>query len=121
MDLFLIIDISNYIVRYACYLTFIFLLYNLIQRQSSSLGYNLLVKKRNWSDTYKVVNNILHNHLQAAATEIKATNKCIDPDIVTLEQQVQTIVSQVPHSYTRYLEHRFILKAMSVSYGFPVL
>ena len=85
------------------------------------MGYNLLVKKRNWSDTYKVVNDISHDRLRAAATEIKATNKCTDPDIVTLERQVQTIASRVPHSYARCLEHRLILKAMSVSYGFSAL
>ncbi len=70
-----------------------FLLYNLIQQRSSSLGYNLLVKKRNWSDIYKLVNNISYNCLRATATEIKATNKYTDPDIVKLECQVQTIAS----------------------------
>ena len=114
-------DMSNCIVRYARHPTFMFLLYDLIQRRSSSLGYNLLVKKRNWSDTYKVVNDILHDCLRAAATEIKVTNKYTDPDIVTLEQQVRTIASRVPHSYARCLEHRLILKTMSISYGFSAL
>ena len=114
-------DMSNCIVRYARHPTFMFLLYDLIQRRSSSLGYNLLVKKQNWSDTYKVVNNILHNYLRAAATKIKATKKYTDPDIVTLERQVQTIALQVPHLYARCLEHRLILKAISVNYGFSAL
>ena len=68
-----------------------------------------------------MVNDIFHNCLRAAATEIKATNKCSNPDIMKLKQQVQTIASQVPYSYIRCLEHRFILKAMSVGYGFSAL
>ena len=82
-------DINNYIYMYVCYLTFIFLLYDLIQRQSFSLEYyNLFVKKQNWSDIYKLVNNISYNCFQVAATEIKATNKYTNPDIVKLECQV---------------------------------
>ncbi len=83
-----ITGINNCIYRYARHLTFRFLLYDLIQRQSSSLRYNLLVKKRNWSDIYKLVNCISYDCLRAVATEIKATNKCPDPDIVKLERQV---------------------------------
>ncbi len=93
-----ITGINNRIYRYMCHSTFMFLLYDLIQRGSSSLGYNLLIKKQNWLDTYKLVNNISYDCLRAAATEIKATNKCTDPDIVKLECQVQTIASRVPHS-----------------------
>lgn len=59
-----------------------FLLYDLIQYWSFSLKFNLLIKKQNWSDTYKVVNDIFYDYLQAAAIEIKVTNKCNDPDIV---------------------------------------
>ncbi len=65
-----------------------FLLYDLIQQRSSSLGYNLFVKKQNWSNTYKLVNNISYNCLRAIATEIKVTNKCMDSEIVKLDRQV---------------------------------
>lgn len=112
---------NNYILKYARHPIFKFLLYNLIQYWSSSLEYNLLVKKKNWLNTYKVVNNIFHNCLQAADTEIKVTNKCSDLDIMKLEWKVWTIALWVPHLYTRYLEHKLILKAMSVNYSFSAL
>ena len=80
--------INNCIYRYARHLTFMFLLYDLIQQQNSFLGYNLLVKKQNWLDIYKLVNNISYNCLQAAVTEIKVTNKCMNLDIIKLECQV---------------------------------
>ncbi len=54
-------------------------------------------------------------------TEIKATNKCMDPDIVKLEHQVQIITSRMPHSYARCLEHRLILKALSIGHGYLAL
>ena len=82
------------------------------------MGYNLLVKKQNWSDIYKRVNNISYKYFQAAIIEIKATNKCKDPDIIKLECQVQTITSQMPHSYARCLEYKFILKALSIGYNY---
>ena len=116
-----ITSINNYIYRYARHLTFIFLLYNLIQQQSFSLGYNLLVKKWNWSDIYKLVNNIFNDCFRAVAIEIKAINKCTDSDIVKLKRQVQTIALQVPHLYARYLEYRFILKALSIGHDYLML
>ncbi len=116
-----ITDINNCIYRYARHPTFMFLLYDLMQRQSSSLRYNLLIKKRNWSDIYKLVNNTSYNCFRATTTEIKATNKCMDPGIVKLKRQVQTIASQVPHSFARSLEHRLILKALSIGHGYLAL
>lgn len=62
-----------------------FLLYNFIQQQNFFLEYNLLIKKQNWSNIYKVVNIIFHNHSPIAAIKIKAINKYSDPDIIKLE------------------------------------
>lgn len=53
--------------------------------------------------------------------EIKVTNKYIDPNIIKLECQVQTIILQLSYSYTRYLKYRLILKALSISYSYLTL
>lgn len=50
------------------------------------MRYNLFVKKQNWLDIYKLINNIFYNYLQAVVIEIKATNKYTDLDIIKLER-----------------------------------
>ena len=85
------------------------------------MGYNFLVKKQNWSNTYKLVNNTFYNCLQATTIGIKATNKCINRDIVKLECQIQTITSQVLHLYARCLKYRLILKALSIGHSYLAL
>lgn len=74
------------------------------------MGYNLLVKKHNWSNTYKLVNNISYTYLRVITTEIKVTNKYTNSDIIKLECEVQTIASRVPYLYARCLEPGLILK-----------
>lgn len=73
---------------FARHSAFMFLLYDVINRQQSSLGYLLLTKRKFWGKTCTKVNVITLSQLEAAAAEIKETSKYTDPDILMLEQQV---------------------------------
>lgn len=68
---------------FACYFLYIFLLYDIINCQQSSLGYLLLTKRNFWGETYAKVNTVILFQLKAIKTEIKKIDKYINPNIIT--------------------------------------
>lgn len=51
-----------------------YLVYNIIQCQSASLGYSLLVKSKQWMETQSFIWNISHTELCEIAEAIQSTN-----------------------------------------------
>lgn len=98
-----------------------FLLYDVINCRQLSLGYSLLTKRKFWEETCAKVNAITLSQLEAAAVEIRKTGKYTDPDILTLERQVQIIASKTPHSFAKCANKATHIKALMLSDGIPVL
>ena len=99
-----------------------FLLYDIsIDCRQLSLGYLLLTKRRFWGETCAKVNAITLSQLEAATTEIKKTGKCTNPDILTLERQVQIVASKSPHFFAKCVNQATPIKALMLNDGMPVL
>lgn len=49
------------------------------------LGYNLLVKTKQWTKTEELIRNLTYSELIAIAKEIKETNRYTNPAILTLK------------------------------------
>lgn len=96
-----------------------FLLYDVINRRQSSLRYLPLTKRKFWGETCAKVNAITLSQLEAAATEIKKTGKCIDPNILIVERQVQIIASKSPHSFAKCTNQATHIKALMLNNKMP--
>ncbi len=81
----------------------------------------LLTRRKFWGETCAKVNAITLSQLEAAAAKIKKTDKCTDPDILTLEQQVQIVAFKSPHSFTKCVNQATYIKTLMVNDGMPVL
>lgn len=47
-----------------------YIVYNIMQRWSPSLGYSLLVKSKQWTETQSLIENISHDDLCEAVNAI---------------------------------------------------
>lgn len=79
-----------------------FLVYNVINHCQALLRYYLLAKSQKWTETHTLINQIPLHQFETAAAELKITGKCMDPDIIKLEQQVQIVAAKTLHSFSRY-------------------
>ena len=107
--------------RFARHPTFLFLLYNVVNRRRAGLGYYLLTKTRLWEQTHTEVDALTMTELNEAANEIKTIGKCTNPAILKLERQVQIVAAQTPHSFARCAEQAIHIKALMISDGMLVL
>ena len=98
-----------------------FLLYDVIQRRESQLGYHLLLKSSIYKQTQKRIQNITLLQLKLAATEIKNTRRCTNPAILNLERQIQGVAKTASHLHSRCAEQAVHIKALMVSDGMPTL
>ncbi len=89
---YLKIDISYYIVLkrrwFAHHFIFMFLLYNIINRCQSGLGYYLLTKTYFWEEIYINVDTLIIIELNEVVEKIKATEKYTNPTILKSKHQV---------------------------------
>ncbi len=108
-------------IRFARHSTFVFLLYDVVNRRRAGLGYFLLTKTRFWEQTHAEVDALTMAELNDAANEIQATGKCTNPAILKLERQVQIVAGQTPHSFARFAEQAVHIKALMINDGMPVL
>ena len=53
--------------------------------------------------------------------KIKETNRCTNPAILALEQQVQIVITHVPHLYARCFQFKLRLKALMITDRIPIL
>lgn len=78
-----------------------YLVYDVMQRRSASLGYSLLVKSKQRTETQSLIANISHDDLCEAANAVRSTNTCTHPGILVLKRQVQLVAASVSHSYAK--------------------
>ncbi len=96
-----------------------YVVYDVLQRRSASLGYSLLLKSNQWMEIQSLIANISHNNLCEAADAIRSTNTCTHPGILALKRQVQLIAAHVPHLYVKCYQQRLQLRALMVTRGMP--
>lgn len=104
-------------IRFAKHHAFLFLLYDVINRRRSGLGYHLLKKTRFWEETHAQVDSLSLEDLNKAAAEIKTTGKCTNPAILTLERYVQIVASRSPHSFAKCAEQNLFIRSLMISDG----
>lgn len=107
--------------RFAQHLMFMFLVYDVIHKCYAALGYSLLVKSQIWAKTKSPTAVLIYDCLTAAAVEIKTTNKCTNKTILTLERQVQTVVTSAPNLFARCYQFCLHFKAFIVTDGMLAL
>jgi uncharacterized protein DUF6570 len=77
--------------RFAIHKTFMYLMYDVIQLRKSSLGYRLLVKRRDWESTMAEMESLTAARLRDAATRLGNGRSIDDPAVLTLLQKLTAI------------------------------
>ncbi len=83
-----------------------YVVYDVLQHWSVSLGYSLLIKSNQWTETQSLIANISNNDLCKAADAVRSTNTCTHPGILALERQVQLVAAHVPDLYAKCYQQR---------------
>lgn len=60
--------------KYTCYPVFMIVIYDIIYKRKTALGYILHVKSGMWEKTKKLILEITYTQFIATATKIKETN-----------------------------------------------
>src|SRR5947207_2789700 len=96
-----------------------YLLYDVLQLRSSSLGNTLLVKRRNWRKTEDDIASLTIDQLENAAKIIADGGTIDNPAILRLQRNMVTIGMQVPGSFSQKLMMRSQIKGLIVRDGMP--
>lgn len=99
---------------------FIFVIYDIIYKRKTVLGYSLLVKLNIYDKTMGLIHKITHNQLIVIATRIKEINWYTDIRILVLEQYVQTITTPASYLYICCFQFWLQLRALMVVNSMPV-
>jgi len=105
--------------RFARHPTFMYLLYDVIQRRKSALGNSLLVKRSDYQTLQDVIASLSLERLLAAAESLRTTQKTSDPAIAILRQAIQAVAARVPNSFAKKYEMRLHIRALFVEFGLP--
>jgi Helitron helicase-like domain at N-terminus len=105
--------------RFARHPTFIYLLYDVIQRRKSALGNSLLVKRSDYQALQDVIASLSLERLLAAAESLRTTQKTSDPAIAILQRAIQAVAARVPNSFAEKSEMRLHVRALFVEFGLP--
>jgi len=108
-----------YLIRFAQHSTFLYLLYDVLQRRNAALGNSIVVKRKDWEAAHEAISSLTFNRLEAAAKSVQETGTHNDPTIQQLERQVQSIASHVPQSFALMRAARVHIRALFVSSGMP--
>ncbi|KAH6691788.1 hypothetical protein BKA61DRAFT_625183 [Leptodontidium sp. MPI-SDFR-AT-0119] len=87
--------LSHHSRRFARHKTFMYLLYDVLQLRSSSLGNALLVKRRDWRSAEEDVASLTIDQLEDAAKAIADGGVIDHPVIQRLQRNIVTIGIQV--------------------------
>jgi hypothetical protein len=96
-----------------------YLLYDVLQLRSSSLGNALLVKHRNWRSAEDDIASLTIGQLEDAAKVVADGGAIDDPVIQRLQRNIVTIGMQVPESFSQKLKRRSEIKGLLVRHGMP--
>ncbi|PVH69294.1 hypothetical protein DL98DRAFT_505961, partial [Cadophora sp. DSE1049] len=96
-----------------------YLLYDVLQLRSSSLGNALLVKRRDWRSAEDDIASLTVDQLEGAAKAVAHGEVIDDPVIQRLQRNIVTIGMQVPESFSQKLKRRSEIKGLIVRDGMP--
>jgi Helitron helicase-like domain at N-terminus len=96
-----------------------YLLYDVLQLQGSSLGYFLLVKHQKWRSVKDDIASLTVDQLQDAAKAVANGETIENPTIQRLQRDLTTIGMQVPESFSQKLKMRSKIKGLNVRHGMP--
>jgi hypothetical protein len=96
-----------------------YLLYDVLQLRSSSLGNALLVKRRNWRSAEDDIASLTTDQLEDAAKVVADGSVSDDPVIQRLQRNIVTIGMQGPESFSQKLKRRSEIKGLIVRGGMP--
>ncbi|KAH9203429.1 hypothetical protein DL95DRAFT_321422, partial [Leptodontidium sp. 2 PMI_412] len=105
--------------RFARHKTFMYLLYDVLQLRSSSLGNTLLVKRRDWRSAENDIASLTVGQLEDAAKTIADGGIVENPVIQRLQRTILTIGMQVPQSFSQKLKMRSNIKGLIARRGMP--
>ena len=89
-----------------------YLLYDVLQLRSSSLGNTLLVKRQDWKSTKEDIASLTFDQLQTAAKSIANGQQIDNPIIQRLQRALTTIGMQVPESFSQKLKMRSKIRGL---------
>src|SRR6266516_7352760 len=94
-----------------------YLLYDVLQLRSSSLGNTLLVKRRNWKAAEDDIASWTVDQLEDAAKTVAEGGIIDNPVIQRLQQNILAIGMHVPESFSQKLKMRTGIKGFNVRQG----
>ena len=103
--------------RFARHHTFMYLLYDVIQRRMSAIGHGVMCKRESWDHVKNILASLTHEQLLSAAESLRKTQRTDDPAIATLRRAVQAVAATVPNSFAQKLDMRLHIRALMVEYG----
>jgi hypothetical protein len=96
-----------------------YLVYDVLQLRSASLGNAFLVKRRNWRAAEEDIASLTIEQLENAAKAVADGGVIDDPVIQRLQRNIVTIGMQVPESFSQKLKRRSEIKGLIVRDGMP--
>ena len=96
-----------------------YLLYDVLQLRSSSLGHTLLIKRQKWKTATNDIASLTIDQLENAAKIIANGEIISDPTIQQLQQNILAIGMQVPQSFSQKLKMRSGIKGLISRLGMP--
>ena len=96
-----------------------FLIYDVLQLRSSSLGNSLLIQRQNWAQATDAIARLTEGQLVRTAEAMKSGQKIDDPLIRQLLHMIETIAVKVPGSFAEKLKLRAEIRGLMVRYGMP--
>ena len=96
-----------------------YLLYDRLQLQSSSIGQKLLVRRQNWKSTTDDITSLTLDQLENAAKAIAQRQTIDDPVIRRLQENITSIGMQVPGSFSQKLQLRSKIRGLNVRHAMP--
>ncbi len=94
-----------------------YLLYDVIQLQKSSLGHTLLTKCQNWRSTKSDIKSLTIEQLQDAARAVANGQMINNPTIKRLLRDLTAIGTPVPQSFSQKLKLRSQIRGLLVRDG----
>lgn len=90
-----------------------------MQCWSTLLGYNLLIKSKQYTKTQFLISNISYANLCEVAEAVQSTNTYIHLSIFAIKCQVQLVTTHVSHSYAKCYQYKLWIYVVIVTKRMP--
>src|SRR5437762_11666846 len=97
--------------------TFLYLVFDVIQRRQSALGNALLVRRGHWAKVQEQLKELTVTQLEKAMDDLRTHHSTSDRLVLDLLRFIEGIGMPVPNSFLRKLYMRREMKGMIVHLG----